>query len=168
MRKTNGKAVTKLVTEQVAVQPVVAPRILEDTREEQIAIAEIDRQIALPHSVVKPDYKAKYKARAMALGLKGKAAKRTNGDWLGEQMRKLVLDKKEKLIVERLEEICEANGLDGIRERWPNQNKGWEGRLRMTASLVLRKIVADQGYLALPDGGQLEAPADFIARNETR
>jgi len=151
------------------VVEVVAPRILEDVRQEQLAIAEIDRQIALPHSVVKPGYKAKYKARAIALGLRGKAAKRTNGDWLGEQMRSLVLDKREKLIVERLVDICEANGLDNIEERWPNKNKGWEGRLRMTACLVLRKIVADNAMLIVPGEDEPRIPPqDFITRNETR
>jgi hypothetical protein len=38
----------------------------------------------------------------------------------------------------------------------------------MTACLVLRKIVADNGRLILPDGSSLEAPTDFIVRNETR
>jgi hypothetical protein len=38
----------------------------------------------------------------------------------------------------------------------------------MTACLVLRKIVADQGYLVLPDGTQVEAPEDFIRLNATR
>jgi hypothetical protein len=158
------EAMALVVIEQQKPQP----RILEDLRQEQLDIAEIDRQIALPHSVVKPTYKAKYKARAMERGLRGKAAKRSNGDWLAETMRTLVLDKKEKLVVERLVDLCEANGLDDIQGRWPNQNKGWEGRLRMTACLVLRKIVADNGRLILPDGSSLEAPTDFIVRNETR
>lgn len=139
-----------------------------ETREEILAIAEIERQERLPNSVVLPDYKTKYKNRAIALGLKGKAAKRTNGDWLSEQMRTLVLDKKEKLIVERLVDICEANGLSGIEERWPNRNKGWEGRLRMTACLVLRKIVADNQALRVPGEEDRVPPADFVTRNETR
>jgi len=144
------------------------PRILEDKRE-QAAILEIDMQIALPHSVVKPTYKIKYKARAMAAGLKGKAAKRSNGDWLSRQMAAHVLDKREKLVVSHLEAICTANGLEDIQERWPNRNTGWEGRLRMTACLVLRKIVADNGYLILGDGEtRLEAPEDFCRLNATR
>jgi hypothetical protein len=145
-----------------------APRILEDLREERLVDAAIDQQIALPHSVVKPSYKIKYKARAIANGLRGKAAKRSNGDWLSRRMAELVLTSGAKLNVEALELVCSANGLEDIQERWPNRNTGWEGRLRMTACLVLRKIVADQGYLSLPDGTQLEAPEDFIRLNETR
>ena len=143
------------------------PRILEDKRE-QLVDAEIDRQIALPHSVVKPTYKIKYKARAIAAGLTGKAAKRSNGDWLSRRMAELVLTSNAKLNVEALELVCSANGLEDIQTRWPNRNTGWEGRLRMTACLVLRKIVADNGYLSLPDGTQLEAPADFCQLNATR
>ncbi len=145
-----------------------APRVLEDVSEVR-AIAEIDRQIALPHSVVKSDYKAKYKARAMERGLRGKAAKRSNGDWLAEQMRTLVLDKREKLVVERLVALCEANGLADIETKWPNRNKGWEGRLRMTACLVLRKYVADAAQLVVPGEDEPRIPPqDFIVRNETR
>jgi hypothetical protein len=143
-------------------------RILEDQRQEALALAEIDHQIALPHSVVKASYKTKYKERAIAAGLKGKAPKRSNGDWLSRQMAELVLDKKEKLVVERLVEVCAANGLDGILERWPNQSKGWEGRLRMTACLVLRKIVADNASLIVPGQEDRIPPADFIRLNETR
>jgi hypothetical protein len=138
-------------------------------RDEILAIAEIEQQERLPNSVVKASYKTKYKLRAMALGQKGKAAKRSNGDWLAEQMKGLVLDKREKLIVERLVEICEANELEGILERWPNQSKGWEGRLRMTACLVLRKIVADNQALHVPGEDEPRIPPqDFITRNETR
>jgi hypothetical protein len=144
-----------------------APRILEDQRE-AAAIAETNAQIALPHSVVKSTYKTKYKERAIAAGLKGKASKRSNGDWLSRQMAELVLDKREKLVVSSLVALCEANGLAGIEDRWPNRNKGWEGRLRMTACLVLRKLVADNGRLLLPDGTSREAPVEFVVRNETR
>jgi hypothetical protein len=145
-----------------------APRILEDLREERIVDAEIDRQIALHKSVVKPTYKIKYKARAIANGLKGKAAKRSNGDWLSRRMAELVLTSDAKLNVEALELVCAANGLEDIQTRWPNKNTGWEGRLRMTACLVLRKTVADAGYLVLPDGTELEAPEDFCRLNATR
>jgi hypothetical protein len=117
---------------------------------EQIAVAEIDRQIALSNSKVKPLYKMRYKANALARGGKGKAEKRMNGDWLSQQMKALVLTKKEKLDVEKLQALCEANGLHDIAERWPNRNTGWEGRLRMTSCLVLRKIVADNAVLHVP------------------
>jgi len=178
MARTSKKAAlaaAALVLEAAAKSAVevktetALPRILEVVdREEQLVDAEIEAQIALPHSVVKPSYKIKYKARAIAAGLKGKAAKRSCGDWLSRQMADLVLTSKAKLNVEALEAVCEANGLTDIQERWPNRNTGWEGRLRMTACLVLRKIVADNGYLSLPDGEQLEAPEDFCRLNATR
>jgi hypothetical protein len=38
----------------------------------------------------------------------------------------------------------------------------------MTACLVLRKLVADNGRLLLPDGTSREAPVEFVVRNETR
>jgi len=144
------------------------PKILEvvEDRAEQLAIAEIDQQIALPKSVVLPTYKVRYKLRALDAGLKGKAAKRSNGDWLAETVKKLVLNEKEKLVIERLEAICEANGLPNIQTRWPNKNKGWEGRLRMTSCIVLRKLVADNEILHTPEG-DLVPPAAFVARNRT-
>jgi hypothetical protein len=83
-------------------------------------------------------------------------------------MRGLVLTEKEKLKVDALVDLCEANGLTDITTRWPNRNKGWEGRLRMTACLVLRKLVADNAVLHVPGEEDRIPPADFIARNETR
>lgn len=135
---------------------------------EVIAIAEIDHQIALGNSKVQRKYKLRYKANALARGGKGKAEKRMNGDWLSHQMKELVLTKKEKLDVAKLEALCAANGLHDIGERWPNRNTGWEGRLRMTACLVLRKIVADNQVLHVPGADDRTPPAEFVARNETR
>ena len=173
MARTSKKAAlaAAAVALEAAAKPAATetalPHILEDKRE-QAAIAEIDQQIALPHSVVKPTYKVKYKARAMAAGLKGKAAKRSNGDWLSRRMAELVLTEREKLNVQALVDLCAANGLEDIESRWPNRNTGWEGRLRMTACLVLRKIVADKGTLTLMDGTEMEAPAEFCQLNATR
>jgi len=171
--KKAALAAAALVLETAAKAEVktetALPRILEVVdRKEQLAIAEIEAQIALPHSVVKPTYKIKYKARAMAAGLKGKAAKRSNGDWLSRRMAELVLTEREKLNVQALVDLCAANGLEDIESRWPNRNTGWEGRLRMTACLVLRKIVADNGKLILMDGSEMEAPEDFCRLNATR
>jgi len=148
-------------------------RILEVVEEvvdtqELFDIAAVEADERKPHSVVKVGYKVKYKERAMAAGLKGKAAKRSNGDWLAVQMRELVLTKKEKLDLDKLEALCEANELPGIGERWPNRNKGWEGRLRMTACLVLRKIVADNQALRVPGEADRIPPHEFVVKNETR
>lgn len=157
MPKSNHKA---------RVLEVVVPQIETpaEAHAEAMAILEIDGQIALPKSVVKPTYKVAYKLRAMEAGLRGKAAKRSNGDWLAEQMRTLVLTPKEKLDLDKLEALCTANGVD--LSRWPNRNKGWEGRLRMTACLVLRKIVADNEILHTPEG-DLVPPASFVAKNRS-
>jgi len=165
-----GRNTKKTNTQVLEVQPEVRilPDLAAEAKAEAIAIAETDAQIALPHSVVKASYKVKYKQRAMEAGLRGKAAKRSNGDWLAQEMAKLVLTEKEKLDVDKLEALCEANGLSGIRERWPNQSKGWEGRLRMTACLVLRKLVADNQALRVPGEEDRVPPVDFVTRNETR
>jgi hypothetical protein len=174
MARNNKKQLAASVaTLQQETVVAVAPRILEDTRAEAqaeaIAIAEIDHQIALPNSVVKASYKTKYKQRAIAAGLRGKAAKRSNGDWLSREMAKLVLDKGEKINIARLVEVCEANGLEDIEERWNNRSKGWEGRLRMTACLVLRKIVADANAFYVPGQDEpLVPPTEFVIKNETR
>jgi hypothetical protein len=170
MARNNRKSIAPVAAVQLEV---VAPRILEDTRAEAqaeaIAIAEIDHQIALPNSVVKASYKTKYKQRAIAAGLRGKAAKRSNGDWLSREMAKLVLTKGEKIDIAQLEKVCEANGLDEIQIRWPNKSKGWEGRLRMTACLVLRKIVADANAFYVPGQDEpLVPPTEFVIKNETR
>jgi hypothetical protein len=143
--------------------PVVeTPRILEDLRQEQLDDAEIEGQIALPRSVVKPKYKVKYRDRARANGQTKKAAKRSAWDWLAQQLAGEVLDERSKLKVDAFLALLDANGVD--HSRWTNRSPGWEGRLRMTGRLALQRVVAEAGVLCLADGEQLEAPAEWVAK----
>jgi len=144
------------------VQPPVAPAPVVD-RDEQLAIAEIDRQIALGRSVVGRKYKLRYKERAMQAGIAGKAAKRSKWDWLAETLAgECLRGAKQKIDIAAFTAILEANGVD--HGRWTNRSPGWEGRFRMTGRLALQRIVAEAGLLRLPDGEELEAPAEWIAK----
>jgi hypothetical protein len=131
--------------------------------EEAAAIAEIDAQIALPKSVVGRAYKVRYKERAMAAGLRGKAAKRSCNDWLAQELQAQTLDEREKLVVEAFEAILDANGIQ--HANWSRTSKGWQGRLRMSGRMALQRAVAASGALALPSGESLEAPADWVAKH---
>jgi hypothetical protein len=77
-------------------------------------------------------------------------------------MAELTLTPKAKLDLDRFEALMEANGIDC--SRWPNRNNGWEGRLRMTAGLVLRKEMAERadGILNLADGTERTMPEDEL------
>jgi len=138
--------------------------------------AEIEEQIALSNSKVKPLYKKRYRNRALALGLRHKWQKRTNNDWMATQLAGEVLDKHSKIHVPSFAAILIANGVeepnvlseDGEflpeNSRWPSQSKGWEGRYRMSGGLALRTVVAEAGKMILADGEELEAPAEWIAK----
>ena len=154
---------------------VDAPRILEDLTQtedhgkvegtlsqEQLDDLEIEQQIALPASVVGRKYKVKYRDRARANGERSKAAKRSTWDWLAATLAQEVLDQKSKLKVDDFLAILDANGVD--HSRWTNRSPGWEGRLRMTGSLALRRVVAEAGELFLPDGEALVVPEEELLR----
>ena len=151
-------------------------RILEDLRqptslvdltttteeEEQMVLFEMEELEQRRGSVVKRDYKIKYKLRAKANGIKGKAAKRSTWDWIAQRMAEQTLTKKSKTDVPALYDFLHVNEVD--TSRWTNQSKGWEGRLRMTGGLALRRIVAERGTLFLRDGTELEVPQDELDR----
>ena len=110
-----------------------------------------------PHSAVDEKYKILY----AQIGIDGQ----DNGDWLAAQM--LTLCSKQIYLVAA---VAWANGIQ--RDPEPG-NRGWEGRYRMTISNMLRKRVADQGHLVVPNsvvagGGRIDAPAEFVARWATR
>lgn len=118
-----------------------------------------------PKTVVPVAYKAKYRAEAARLGLHGKAHKRSNCDWLAQELanecvRKGVFD------LRRFLDICEANGVDAMA-RWPNRNNGWEGRLRMSGAIVLRGIVGKSGVFRTPESevrlAELASQGDSLA-----
>lgn len=132
---------------------------------EAAAIAEIDHQIALPKSVVRVKYKVRYKDRAIAAGIKGKAAKRSTWDWLAQELAAATLTKSGELRVDDFLAILEANGVD--HSRWTNRSKGWQGRLRMTGRLALARVVAESGVLRYSKEAEdwKPAPADWIAKH---
>ena len=141
------------------LEPVVAP---EPTLAELADDAEIEEQIALPNSVVKREYKVKYRDRARANGLTSKAAKRSAWDWLAQELAAATLTKENKLRVDDFLALLDANGVD--HSRWQNRSKGWEGRLRMTGRLALQRVVAERGELFFADGDSKPAPEDWVAR----
>lgn len=167
-RKTKNTHTSEaaVVVETPTIEAVAEPRILpvlnpsED--QQRMDDAEIEMQIALPKSVVGRKYKIAYKEAARAAGHKSKAAKRSKWDWLAQQMAELVLTDKAKLDVAAFEALMEANGID--HTKWDNRSPGWEGRLRMTGCLVLRRKLVDQQVLKLADGSERPVPADELAR----
>jgi len=139
---------------------------MEELREvdvaELAAEADVEADNAKPNSVVHPRFKDKYLANARLLGIPGKAAKRSNWDWLAQQIAAQCLDGKHKISITCFLQLLDANGVD--HSRWTNRNKGWEGRLRMTGRVALQKVVANNGFLYCNGGTIAEAPADFIAK----
>ena len=123
---------------------------------------EVAEDNAKKNSVVQPKYKHRYAARAVEAGLKRKAAQRSAWDWLAQTIAGEALDKKDRLDVDRVLALLDANGVD--HSRWTNRNKGWEGRLRMTGRLALQRVVAEAGILRTADGDELQAPAEWVAK----
>jgi hypothetical protein len=119
-----------------------------------------------PSSVVKPVFKERYAANARELGVKGKAAKRSNWDWLAQEIAKFCLTDKHAIRMDDFKALLKANGID--HNKWPNQSRGWEGRLRMTGRVALQRIVADSGVLKFPDETEAKAPMDFILKYKAK
>ena len=132
---------------------------------EATAEAEVAEDNKKANSVVAVKFKEKYLANAREKGIAGKAAKRSNWDWLAENLAKLCLDDKHKISIEKFTDILDANGVD--HSKWTNRNKGWEGRFRMTGRVALQKVVANNGVMKTPDG-DLTPPAEFVARFKTK
>jgi len=123
-------------------------------------------EVKEPNSIVKDKFKVKYIENAKALGATSKAAKRSNWDWLSQQLAAACLSDKGKIEIGAFKDILDANGVD--HSRWTNQNKGWEGRFRMTGRVALQKVVANNGKLLTPGGTEIEAPTEFIAKYKTK
>lgn len=122
------------------------------------------------HSVVDGKYKARYRERAANMARKPKdvsqkAMARSTCDWLAVELARRVLtqDKKAKLIVEKLEAILDANGIN--HAKWNRTTPGWQGRLRMTGSIALRRVVAENNELALPGEEPLTPPKAWVAKH---
>jgi hypothetical protein len=118
------------------------------------------------NSVVADKFKQNYIANAREQGLKGKAPRRSNWDWLAQAIAKECLDQKHKIDINKFLAILEANDID--YKKWPNRNRGWEGRLRMTGRVALQRIVADNNVLKMPGGEDMVPPADFVTKFKTK
>lgn len=134
----------------------------EDDPSELAAIAEVEEEVKLPNSVVAPKFKEKYLEAAKRNGISGKAAKRSNWDWLAQQIAAACLNEKHSIRISDFVALLEANGVD--HSRWTNRNKGWEGRFRMTGRVALQKVVANAGALKLADGSEVAAPEEWAAK----
>jgi len=128
--------------------------------------AAIDAEVAADNaktgSVVRTAYKTRYAERASEAGIGRKAAQRSAWDWLAQTLAGECLGERDKIDIGRFLAILEANSVD--HSRWTNRNKGWEGRLRMTGRLALQRVVAEAGVLKTPDGEELVAPAEWVAK----
>lgn len=120
-------------------------------------------------SVVDPSYKRQYAED----GHPG-----NNGDWLNQQfalLKLVVIDgKKTRTDVQTLNTVFADNGVisedhafGGAFHGTSPRTNGWEGRFRMSGGNMLRKRVADAGYL-VAFGEKHEAPADFVERYRTK
>ena len=136
-----------------------------DAAIEAQAEAEVEQDNKQNNSVVQAKFKDKYLNNARALGIKGKAAKRSNWDWLSQQIAAVCLGEKDKIRIADFKALLDANGVD--HSRWTNTNKGWEGRFRMTGRVALQKVVANNNVLKTSSGDQIPPP-DFVARFKTK
>lgn len=111
-------------------------------------------------SIVKPKFKHRYIEHAKELGTNSKIAKRSNWDWLSQQLAAFCLDSKGKINIDLFTDVLEANGVD--HSKWNRTVPGWQGRLRMTGRVALQKRVAESGKLLWPnDLEPSEAPQEW-------
>ena len=134
------------------------PELDEENEVEFVADDEAEEQIK-SGGVVKDVFKKRYIDNAIASGATHKAAKRSNWDWLAQEIAKFCLDDKGKIDIRAFVSLLNVNEVD--HSRWTNRNRGWEGRFRMTGRVALQKIVATQGFLRFPDDLSVEAPAEW-------
>ncbi len=132
--------------------------------------AEDEAEDFRPGSVVRGEYKAKYRQRARERakkpsGVAQKALERSNGDWLAVELarRTLTEGKKPSLRVAEFEAILDANGVKHLH--WNRTTPGWQGRLRMTGRLALQRIVAESGELIVGPDEVLTAPKNWCAKH---
>lgn len=110
--------------------------------------------------VVKDVFKKRYVEQAVARGDTSKHAKRSNWDWLAQQLATFCLKKDGKIDIGAFTDVLDANGVD--HSKWKNRNRGWEGRFRMTGRVALQKIVATAGELKWPgDAEPTPAPKEW-------
>lgn len=120
-------------------------------------------------SVVAPHYKAQYAADGHP---------NNNGDWFAQTMDSLKLvvavGKRTVADVQALNTLFADNGIISEDHKFgaafhgtaPRTN-GWEGRFRMGGGNMMRRKVADAGFM-MAFGEKIEAPADFCERYRTK
>lgn len=138
---------------------------MEMNRGNEAGFNEAMEAVFTPRSVVDPKRKVEYAENAKRKGRRDKAAYRGCDDWMARQLAKKVLtdDKARKLLISELEAILDANGVD--HSKWSRTAKGWQGLLRMTGGIALRRRVAEAGVLRFPDGDSVAAPKAWCERN---
>jgi hypothetical protein len=156
----------------VKTEPMPAPATQLTVAPEALApVATEPTHAPAPKTVVKVVYKHRYQDRAKAAGRTDKASRRGNGDWLQRELQAETVGKDGKLDLATFIAILDANGVD--YSRWKREGHGWEGRFRMSGSLVLRGIVGKTGVLRttsatlnvveIAEGGD-EAAQAFLAK----
>lgn len=143
---------TKRTGKTGRVLEVVQPKaeIVDALAAAQVAVEQAAIVAPAPKTVVKVAYKHRYQDRAKAEGRTDKASRRGNGDWLQRELQAETVGKDGKLDFDRFVAILDANGVD--YSRWKREGHGWEGRFRMSGSLVLRGIVGKTATFRTPEG----------------
>ncbi len=156
----------ELSEEQQAIDAEMDAEIEGELKKELESPEESDSQPPedekVVHSVVAPKYKNKYIENANSIGVKHKAAKRSNWDWLAQEIAAVSLDDKHNLNVPAFLALLDANQVD--HSRWTNRNKGWEGRLRMTGRVALQRKVVEHSLLTFADGTTAEPPKAWLEK----
>jgi hypothetical protein len=124
------------------------PVVLVDAFGNEYTEADLAPKAPAPKTVVKTVYKHRYQDQARARGATDKVSKRGNGDWLQRELQAETVGKDGKLDLEAFKAILDCNGAD--YGRWKQEGHGWEGRFRMSGSLVLRGIVGKSGLFRTP------------------
>jgi hypothetical protein len=130
------------------------------------AVGEEEAEDKAPVSIVKDKFKAKYAENAALIGDTRKQVKRSNWDWLSQQLATFCLSEKGKIDIGAFTDVLDANGVD--HSRWTNRNRGWEGRFRMTGRVALQKVVANNGVLKWPGGDFQVPPPEFMMKYKTK
>ena len=95
-----------------------------------------------PHSVVKGDYKERYRERGDA---------NSCGDWFAQAMKTLTHDEDGKFVMNWFTALAELNGIDDWR-KYITSNPNSVGLMRMSVGNRLRTIVKKTGKLNTPAG----------------
>ena len=143
---------------------------MPNTTETAEILDQLQQDTARARSVVARTYKQKYAERQLtARGRKGvdrRVRAQSCGDWLADELAlRIRTTPRAPMDVATLVAIFDANGVE--HNHLPRNTPSWQGRLRMSGGISLRKIVAASGFLVLPDGTELPAPRAWCERNQS-